>query len=359
MRTQISRFTSYQTKCCSGRYQQQVHMISVPQGNEQGLYLCKSLLSYGIVLLLSCLMLCGIFTGCGNDQKARSARRVAYVSILPHAYFAQRIGGEHFDIETLIGTGQNPHNYSPTPGQMARLSDADLFFRAGVEFEGAMIPKIKRMAPELKIVDLRQGIEMREFDHGHDHAHEHGTAGEHDHNHDTTDYHTDGNHIEEGKDPHIWLSPPLAKKQAQIIRDAFISANPSSKDIYTNEYDTLASELDSLDAFLEETLKSLEGSELFVFHPSFGYFADRYGMEQIAVEIGGKEPSARALTRLVDKAKKRGARVIFVQPQFSDKSAKAIAAQINGTVVSINPLPENYIQEMRSIGLVVKDAIID
>ncbi|MFW5775261.1 MAG: metal ABC transporter substrate-binding protein, partial [Chitinivibrionales bacterium] len=116
-----------------------------------------------------------IYAGCTKDSGDTPERKTAFVSILPHAYFAQRIGGEHFDIETLIGTGQNPHNYSPTPGQIAKLSTAQLFFRAGVEFENAMMPKIKQAAPKLDIIDLRRGIRMREFDDAHQEheSHEH------------------------------------------------------------------------------------------------------------------------------------------------------------------------------------------
>ncbi|MBD3320643.1 MAG: ABC transporter substrate-binding protein [Chitinivibrionales bacterium] len=300
---------------------------------------CSALLKYWSIVLA------GIsFFGCAPKEKYNP--QIAFVSILPHQYIARRVAGDRFDIHVLIGPGQSPHSYTPSPGQVAKLSDAALFFRTGAEFEDVLIPKIKNTAPDLKIIDVRTGIMLRDIDTAqHAHGHEgHDKAG-----HDMHDH--------AGKDPHIWLSPPLMKTQAATIRNALVNEDPGGKNLYDSTLKALHSDLDSLNEFLHEILDPFRGTSLFVFHPSFGYFADVYGLKQVAVETGGKEPGAKALARLIDIMQEQNPEAIFVQPQFSQKSAQAIAGQLDCAVVPINPLPDNYLEDMREMGKTITEAL--
>jgi zinc transport system substrate-binding protein len=252
---------------------------------------------------------------------------------------------------------------------MAKLSEAAAFFRIGVEVEEGLLPKLEKSMPNLRIVDLRKGIELREMTeehhHDEDHAHHHEEHAENDHDHDDHadhahehdhaghghDDHTEHEqeHAHHGKDPHIWLSPPLVKQMAVTIRDALVDIDPAGKQVYDENLQLFHRRLDSLDTYIRTTLAPVKGTELFVFHPAFGYFADEYGLVQKPVETGGKEPSARDLAALVEEARAHRPKVIFVQPQYSKKSARALAAQIGSAVVPINPLPEDYFAEMREM----------
>ncbi len=286
--------------------------------------------------------------GCARQEQPDA--RIAFTSILPHRDIARRIAGDRFEVDALVGPGQSPHTYSPTPGQMATLSRAAVLFRAGVEFEEGLLPKIKGSMPQLTIVDLRKGIALREIDghteqgHGHD-AHEVK-------NDDHDRHHT-------GKDPHTWLSPVLMKQQAATIADGLTRADPDGAAVYERNLETVRAALDSLNDYLATALAPYRGTELFVFHPAFGYFADEYGLAQKAVEIGGKEPSARALARLIEQAREHKPPVIFVQPQFSQRSAQAVAEQVGCAVVPINPLPSDYFGEMRAMGDTVREGLAE
>jgi zinc transport system substrate-binding protein len=116
-------------------------------------------------------------------------------------------------------------------------------------------------------------------------------------------------------------------------------------------------DLDRLDARLRESLAPLKGRDFFVYHPAFGYFADAYGLRQIPVEIEGKEPTARQLARLIDRARAEGVRVIFVQPQFSAKSAQAIATAIGGSVIPLDDLAKDYLANLAAMAEKVRGAL--
>ncbi|MBD3393599.1 MAG: ABC transporter substrate-binding protein [Chitinivibrionales bacterium] len=291
---------------------------------------------FPVVVLFALLLV-----GCGGSPEPGG--RIAFTSILPHRSVARRIAGDRFEVYALVGPGQSPHSFSPTPGQMTKLAAARVFFGAGIAFEEGVVPKIRHIAPRMEIIDLRQDIALREAE---DHA-----------GHDAAHAHEGHDHHEHGSDPHIWLSPPLMKRQAATIKDALVKADPAGQSLYEKNFGALAADLDSLDAYLREILGPYEGADLFVFHPAFGYFADAYGLRQVPVETGGKEPGARALARLVDKARAQKPAAIFVQPQFSQKSARAVAGQVGCPVVHINPLPEKYLQEMRRMGETVRQGL--
>lgn len=287
------------------------------------------------------------------------------VSVLPQQSFVARVGGEHVAVEALVGPGQSPHAYEPTARQVAALADAAVYFRTGVAFEAGIVPRIQRMFPALPIVDLRQGVPLRHFttreSASHDHEHEH--AEEHEHADDTHDDHAhetpaadpnlprDDDHT---VDPHIWLSPRLVKIQVATIAKTLARLDAAHADEYRANARKLQAELDTLHDELAKQLAPLKGRPVFVFHPAFGYFLDEFGLEQVPVEVEGKEPTARQLVTLIERAKRENVRVIFVQPQFAEKSAAALARAINGAVVAIDPLAEDELSNLRRIGAAVK-----
>jgi len=258
-----------------------------------------------------------------------------FVSILPQVFFVEKIGGDRVEVDVLVQPGQSPHTYAPSPRQMGKLAKAKVYFRIGVPFENAFIPKIESSLPHLLIVDTRQGISLEKIE-------EHGEEG-HDHG--------------EELDPHIWLDPQLAKKQAEIIKNTLIQLDPEGRTLYENNFTIFSAELDALHERLSKALAPFRGKSFFVFHPAFGYFARAYGLKQIAVETGGTAPSARHLTGLIQSARQNDVKILFVQPQFSKKSAQTVAQAIGGTVVSLDPLAEDYFANMNSIALTLENAL--
>lgn len=262
-----------------------------------------------------------------------------FVSILPQAFFVDKIGGDRVVVDVLVQPGQSPHTYAPTPRQMGRLAEARVYFRIGVAFENGLIPKLQSTMPELLIVDTRQGITLEKMT-----AHEEEEAG---HSH------------EEELDTHIWLDPLLVKQQAAIIKDALVQLDPDGRSLYEKNLTAFCTELDALHARLSTALAPLRGKSFFVFHPAFGYFAKTYGLKQIAVETGGNAPSARHLAALIESAREKGVRVLFVQPQFSQKSAETVARAIDGVVVALDPLAKDYFTNMTGIAEALEMALAD
>lgn len=255
----------------------------------------------------------------GHGAVGRPVR--VFVCIEPIAYLAERIGGPLVDTSVLVGPGQDPHTYEPTPGQMARLAESRLYFAIGLPFEDRLLPRIRELSPNLAVIDAGRSVPRRTGD------------------------------------PHIWMSPRLAKTIARNLCDALVTADASNSRTYHDGLDALLSDLDTLDTEIASALRPLRGRSICVFHDAFGYFADAYGLKQVAIETGGREPGPRHVAELVERARRDGVRVIFVQPQFSTMSAAAIAREIGGAVVPFDPLARDYIANMRKAALTVRDAL--
>ena len=257
------------------------------------------------------------------------------VSIAPQKYFLEKIAKDKFDINVMVKPGSSPHTYEPKTSQMKSLSNSKIYFYTGIEFEKAWLDKFKKSAPNTIFVDSSaeiQRIAMAEHSHG-----EEGTTTEKNQKHDNED-----EHDHEGLDPHVWLDPVLVKVQAKNIYEALVSIDSENKEFYSKNYEEFLKELDSLDVQIKEILKPYEHKAFMVFPPSWGYFAKRYALEQISIEVQGKEPKPNELVELVKDAKKHNIKIIFVSPQFSQKSAKTIAQNIDGNVVAIDSLSENW-----------------
>ncbi|MCF7848967.1 MAG: zinc ABC transporter substrate-binding protein [Kiritimatiellales bacterium] len=292
------------------------------------------------VVLPACVLLMLLAAGCAeNRSDAPGGKPRIAVSIPPQAGLVREITGDLMDIHVLVGEGQSPHTYEPTPRQMAALSESDVLLTIGVPFEKPLLKQITRLYPDLRIMGTQQGIPRREMHHDHDHDHDHG--------------HVD----EEQSDPHVWLNPLYAKTIAENICAALVGIDPQHTAVYRANLATLLIKLDALDAELRDALEPCRGETFYVFHPSFGYFGDAYGLIQKPVEIEGKDPSPRQLVQLIEQARAEHVRVIFVQRQFSDKSARAVAEALKGSVIPLDPLAENYFENLRSIALKVKQSV--
>jgi zinc transport system substrate-binding protein len=216
-----------------------------------------------------------------------------------------------------------------------------------VEFENGLVPKVKNLYPKLRLVDTTEGVEFRDLE-AHSHEDEHG--------HDEGEHEEHGDDPEGGRDPHIWLGRDAAKSQAGYVRDVLAGIDPSGAAQYARNHDALVRDIDSMFDSLVQSLAPLKGKPVFVYHPAFGYFLDEFGIEQEAVEVGGKEPTQKTLAELIERAREHGAKVIFVQPQFSKSAAKTVADAIGGSVVEINSLDADWLANLKRMGDALKAA---
>lgn len=313
-------------------------------------------------------------------------RMPVFVSIVPQKYFVQQIGKDLVNAQIMVRPGASPATYEPKPKQMADLSKAKIYFAIGVPFENAWLERIAAANPNMRVVHTDHGIEKlamaahhhhdgdeeehhkSEHDHekgehhGEDrHGHEEGEHhGEDKHGHEESEHHgekANDHHEHTGLDPHIWLSPSLVKIQARTILAGLQEADPAHRSVYEANYKAFSARIDQLDADLKETLAGKAGLQFMVFHPSWGYFAHAYGLKQVPIEIEGKDPKPAQLKEMIEHAREKGIRVIFVQPQFSTRSAKLVAREIGGQVVFADPLAPDWLDNLRKVSEKFKMAL--
>ena len=293
-----------------------------------------------LAAFLSCLLLSG--------QPGLAANVKAFVSIAPQQYFVQKIGGDLVDVSVLVPPGADPHTYEPKPRQMAELAKAAVYFAVGIDFEKAWMKKLAATTPGMRIVHTDAGIEKQALaEHHHEHAREPQDARSRDQTHP---------HQPGAPDPHIWLSPPLVKVQAGHIRDALITVDSTNRTRYEENHTAFLREIEALDTELKTLFAGSLGARFMVFHPSWGYFAKAYGLQQVPIEIEGKEPKPAQLKELIEHAREHSIKVIFVQPQFSAKTAEMVSREIGGQVVAADPLAVNWAQNLREVGRKFKAA---
>ena len=270
------------------------------------------------LLLIMALLLVGCNAGKETAQPVtdnkKNNKRIVFVSILPQADFVRQLGGDRVEVSVMMPPGANEHNYEPDTGQLKALSQADLYVKVGhLPFEEAWMERFISTNRDMLVVDSSQSIEMIE------------------HN------------------PHIWLSPRLVKIQANTISAALVQLDPENQDYYLQQKQIFLKELDKLDQEITTTLSGVKGKSFLVYHPAWGYFARDYGLQEVAIEEHGKEPGAREMSRIIDYAKKNQIKTIFDSSQHSTHSADAIAAELGARVVLLDPLPANYMDNMRKV----------
>jgi zinc transport system substrate-binding protein len=263
-----------------------------------------------------------------------------FVSIMPQRYFVQQIGENLVSVQVMVQPGASPATYEPKPVQMVAIAKAKAYFSIGVPFENAWLEKIAATNPGMRVVATDQGIQKLTMPRHH-HDHDSGPKKHKSRNHGSED------DIGNSFDPHIWTSPRLVMKQAHTIVIALQQIDPAHHSEYEANYQQFLKELSQLDRELKNNLAGLQNRRFMVFHPSWGYFAHTYGLTQVPVEIEGKHPKPSQMQALIEHARHQGIKVIFVQPQFSTKSAQMVAAAIGGKIVFADPLAENWAANLR------------
>lgn len=252
------------------------------------------------------------------------------VSILPQKSMVEAIGGKEVTVSVMVAPGGSPHTYEPKPSQMKNIANADIYFAIGVEFERAWIGKFANLNQKMKIIDLSSPIQKIPMQAHHDQDE------------------TDEDHHEHGSlDPHIWTAPGNVRIIAEDICDTLSKQDPVNAPLYKKNLDAFLIKIQQTDDHIKQILSTIpNGSAFMVFHPSWGYFANAYGLEQLPVEIEGKEPKPKELVELMKAAKEHHVRAIFTQPEFSDATAKVISEELGIKVIKASPLAPDWSQNL-------------
>ncbi len=247
------------------------------------------------------------------------------VSIMPEKSFVEAIGGDKVNVSLMVLPGNSPHTYEPKPSQMKDIAKASLYFAIGVEFEKIWLNKFKHSNKNMKTIELSKGIKKLSLSSSHN-SH---------HNNHTTAY-----------DPHIWTSPNNVKIIALKIYDTLVKEDSNNKKYYEKNYEKFLEVIESTDNKIKSILSNKNGAKFMVFHPSWGYFAKDYNLEQMPIELEGKSPKPRELIELIKKAKNEQISAIFTQPEFSDSVAKVMANELGIKVIKVSPLAKNWSENL-------------
>jgi len=236
-------------------------------------------------------------------------------TILPYAGIIENIGKDRVNVIVLVPPGAEPHTYEPKPLQLKEVSKSLIYFKVGsnIEFESLYLSKISKLNKNMKICDTSKGIKILK------------------------------------DDPHIWISLKNLKIIAKNILEGLCEIDGKNEKFYRENFEKYIKILEQLDKEITEAMKDKKGKKFIVFHPAFGYFANDYGLIQIPVQLGHAEPGPKDMEKLIKIAKENRINIVITEPQFSPKTATIIAKEINGKVVSIDPLSKNIIETIKKL----------
>lgn len=264
-----------------------------------------------------------LLIGCSQTPKPKD--KIIYVSIAPLKYAVEQIADPGTRVEVLVPETTSPESYAPTVQQIKALSDAQIYISTGlIDFEQALEKKIEDIAPDVHMLNLSENVDVLEGECSH------GIAG-HDH----------------GIDPHIWLSPRIVSEMGYRIAGLLGELKPDSAQIYNSRADRFARRVDSLDRYIRQAVGGAKRNGFAIGHTSLTYFADDYGLDQIAIEADGKEPTVKVMKLLVDSLQRMGVKAVLFQRQTSDAAARTIARELpEGRAVEFDPLAPDWMGNM-------------
>lgn len=340
----------------------------------------------GVGLLYIMSFSLGILAGCSSqDDKQLSQQDLVsgdsisvLVTVEPIAWLVEQVGSDRVKVDVLVPAGQEPETFSPSPRQAASFASKEIFFRVGLASEESFLPSLRTMAPRMKTIDLREGLPVLKdvcshkssenenttvlHDHNasgtastsgeHDHSHAH----EHNHNHEHNRSHVHKHECgTDGIDPHFWMSPEMTGHLVKRIARELSQKNRSSESFFLENANRLCGELEALQKRIRTSLERLKTRTIFVYHPAYGYFCREFGLEQCAIEVGGRSPKPRDMAAFVTRFKASGANSIIIQPEFGEETAKSLVQTMRTQVVFHSPLEKNYFKNLEQlVGLITQ-----
>ena len=272
-----------------------------------------------------------ILSACGNTTQ-KSEKPILTVTLEPLRYFTEAIAGDNYEVVSMVPKGSSPESYDPTPQQLVNLSKSQAYLRIGyIGFEQAWMKKLEANCPNMKVYNTSKGIDLIR-DKGHWH----------------------GDHFHEGGvEPHVWNSTQNALIIADNIYQALCELDSTHQEDYQKRLDVLKQTIRQTDANVRTLLENADSTFL-IYHPALSYFARDYGLKQVSIEEGGKEPSPAQLKALIETCRNENVHTIFVQQEFDQRNAQLIANELGVNIVSINPLSYDWVKEMIRIAEALK-----
>lgn len=288
-----------------------------------------------LLLLSSCLLVAACTGRASKSNNGDEEKPVITVTLEPQRYFTEAIAGDKFKVVSMVPKGSSPETYDPVPQQLVSLGDSKAYFRIGyIGFEQTWMERLMNNTPHIQVFDTSKGIDLILNNGDHDHGHGHGPHDGHTH----------------AVEPHVWNSTANALIIAGNTYKALSQLDKANDAYYMARYDSLCQRIQHTDSLIHQQLSAPEAAKAFmIYHPALSYFARDYGLHQISIEEGGKEPSPAHLKDLIDLCKEEDVRVIFVQPEFDKRNAETIAQQTGTKVVPINPLSYDWEEEMLNV----------
>jgi zinc transport system substrate-binding protein len=257
--------------------------------------------------LLSVAILMLVLTACGNSTSTnKNGTLTIKTTIYPLKYFTERIGGKHVNVSAIIPPGADAHTFEPSTKDMVKMSDSDAFIynkSKSDEFSSSVADTLKE--ENVTVIDAADGIALA-------HMEEHEENDEH---HDHGSY-----------DPHIWLDPVLAQKMADNIYLELVKLNPKAKKDFKKNHDQLINDLQTLDSHFKEKVEKAPKDTFIVSHAAYGYWAERYGLKQIAISglSPAHEPTQHQIQNIIEYAKKENVSYILFEANVNNKIAATI-----------------------------------
>lgn len=264
-------------------------------------------------LCLLVLLVCGF---------ALAGKLTVAVSLQPYGSLVREIGGEQVNMVTMLPPGADPHTFEPKPATLKDFAAVSVYFSDGSGIDNAWLPRFKGVNKNVTVVSLAGGIGWMADDDG-----------------------------DSELDPHLWTSPKQMMQVAENVGASLQKLDASNANLYRERTNALIYRLKKLDVELREAIAKLPADRktFIVFHPAYGYFARDYGMTQLTVEVNGKEPKPKDLARLIKTGKEHRVGIVFVQPQFSKRSAQTIAKELDAKILTTDPLSHDFENNIREL----------
>lgn len=281
------------------------------------------------------LMLLVVLGSAGCAPRVSTTGKLSVVaSFYPLYEFAQRVGGERIAVRNLIPAGVEPHDFEPTPQDVAGLTRTRVLIYNGAGFEPWLEKLFHEFPPDVVTVNATDGLPLV---HG---VQEDGQEGK-------SQSSASGN---AAYDPHVWLDPVLAAQQADRIIAGLAKADPDGLAVYQANGVRLKDDLNALHRRYAQALASCRLRVFITSHAAFGYLARRYGLTQVSVSglSPETEPSPARLKEIVQEARRTGTRVIYYETLVSPRVAQVIAQEVGARAAVLNPIEGLTVDEQRA-----------
>lgn len=282
-----------------------------------------------------CVFVLIVSLGSVGAESIGGKKPLVLVSVPPQLYFVRTIAGDSVEARSVVPADVSPETYEPKPSQARAFMQAAIFFGVGMSYERALQTRLASTNRALLYTDLAHIV----LDHDRHDEHAHTKLDSTTHTHD----------------PHIWLSLKLAKAQAQAMYESLCAISPAHKESYTKNLATFFAQVDKIGLDLARILAGQRGRAFLVLHPAFGYLAQEFGLEEIALEEDGKEIKLKALSRLPKLIEEKRIRTLFIQPQFDKERAESIAKTLGLNVEILDPLNENWEESLYAFAHKIKE----